>query len=132
MTLMDNYFLNPPVDNRLYLANPQTVTADAKSETILDFKAAGCFPANAMLVIEPVTLGSGETITITPQTGSDSALASSPSTCGQVLTLTTSTTEQTVIPLSVSTVTKRYFGLDFSDLGTGDSVPITAYLTVSP
>lgn len=132
MTLMNKPFINPPVDSRLYLSNAQTVTANGKSTNTYDAKAAYCFPKGAYLVIEPVTLGTGESITITPQQDTASDLSSSPSTVGQAQALTSSTTSQTIIPLSNNQITQRYFGLDFSNVGTGDSIPVTAYLVPIP
>lgn len=127
MTLLNNAYINAPVDDRLYLSEAQTVTADALSTNTLDFKGAGLFPMQAFLVIEPVTLGTGESLTVKVQKSANSNMSSADDVQSIVFS---STTEQTVIPLSNTNIDKRYFAL-YYDVSTGDSIPVTAYLTTA-
>lgn len=130
MTLMDNAYLNPPVDANLYLSAAQSVTADAYSTVKYDTKAAGCFPMSAALVIEPFTVGTGESITITARQSANADM-SSPDDIQVVGSYTAGNgpTEQVVVPLSNFNITKRYFAL-YYDVSSGDTIPLTAYLTL--
>lgn len=127
MTLLNNAYINAPVDDRLYLSEAQTVTSDTLSTNTLDFKGAGLFPMQAFLVIEPVTLGTGEALSVQIRQSANSNMSSADTL--QTITFTT-TTEQTVIPLSNTYIGKRYFAL-YYDVSTGDSIPVTAYLTTA-
>lgn len=127
MTLLNNAYINPPVDDRLYLSEAQTVTSDAKSTNTLDFKGAGLFPMQAYLVIEPITLGTGEALSVQVRQSANSNMGSSDTL--QTIAMAT-TTEQTIIPLSNTQMNKQYFDL-YYDVSTGDSIPVTAYLTTA-
>lgn len=120
---------NPPVDANLYFSNNQSVTADAASTSKYDSKGANCFPKNAVLVIQPVTLGAGEELAISLRQDSDSGMGS-PTTILTLTNLTASTTTPTIIPLSNVTLTERYVDL-YYDCTSGDTIPVTAFLSIA-
>jgi len=119
-----------PIDLRTILSSAQAVTADAGSTNVYDAKAPDCFPAGATLVIQPVTIASGQTLGIILETD-DNVGFSSATTVFTVPSKATVGTETgpTLINLSNVTIAERFFRVRYTYAGTG-TITVTAFLVV--
>jgi hypothetical protein len=124
MTLMDNNYWNPPVDANAILSDAQNLTATAKSTNKIDLKAVNLHNKNSVLVINPITLASGETLDITIETGSTTSLGTVIRTLAQI---TATFTEAMMIPLNNLEMTERYLGLGYA-VSSGADIDVTAYI----
>lgn len=120
---------NPPVDAALYFSDAQTVTSTGASTNYFDFKAANCFPSQAVLVLQLSGIGSGESIAVKVQSDDNSSF-STPTDVLTIGTYTSTPSGDILIPLSNLQITERYVRLYYT-VSSGDSIPVTAFLSLA-